>query len=46
METPKNCIECEYYKTCTNAYYGSTTCKYHDDIMKAILDKEKKDGRN
>lgn len=46
MEIPKNCSECEYYKTCTNAYYSGTTCKHHDDIMKAILDKGKKDGRN
>ena len=32
---PDNCRECEFSKTCTAAYYGSTTCKHE----KAIVDK-------
>lgn len=43
---PKNCTECEYYRSCFNAYYGSLNCKHRDDIIKAARDKEKKNGRN
>lgn len=26
-DKPKNCTECEYYKTC-KSYYGGLGCKY------------------
>ena len=35
--TPKNCIECEYSKTCTDAYYGGTTCRHYYDMIEAIF---------
>lgn len=43
--TPKNCIECEYSKTCTDAYYGGTTCKHYYDMIEAIFDKSRSDDR-
>ena len=36
MNYPKNCTECEHYKTCQR-YYGAKGCKFEREIVEAIL---------
>lgn len=35
----KNCTECEYTHNC-KSYYGGSSCKKRDEILKHVLDVE------
>ena len=35
-KTPKNCRECPHSQNC-RSYYGGSTCKYGDEINRAIV---------
>lgn len=41
---PENCTKCTEYKTCQR-YYGAIGCKYHKEIVKAILEQHEKEER-
>ena len=41
-EFPKKCTECEHTKTCQR-YYGAIGCKYHKEILKAIVEQHERE---
>ena len=37
MEVPKNCRECQHDCTCRAWHYGSSRCKYTNEITRATI---------